>query len=89
MTTVTSDRENDIFWHITFYVIFFFLKKKVYLFFRERRREGETKGEKHPSVASHTPPTGALTGDLIDELLVHRLLFNPLSYTCQGVCGTL
>ena len=27
--------------------------------FRERGREGERKGEKHPcAVASHTPPTG-------------------------------
>ena len=34
---------------------------RFYLFiFRERRREGEIEGEKHQSIASHTPPAGDL-----------------------------
>ena len=39
-----------------------FLKILLIYFFRERGKEGEREGEKHPGmVASHTPPTGDLT----------------------------
>ena len=43
-------------------VIIIFLKKDfIYLFFRERGREGEKEGEKHQCVvASHVVPTGDL-----------------------------
>ena len=39
-----------------------FLKKDfIYLFFRQRGREGEREGEKHQCVVvSHMPPTGDL-----------------------------
>ena len=38
-----------------------FYKDFIYLFFRERRREGEREGEKHRcAVAPHLPPTGDL-----------------------------
>ena len=34
-----------------------FFLKKISFIFREKEREGEREGEKHLSVASHTPPT--------------------------------
>ena len=42
---------------------FFLIFKKyfIYLFFREREREGEREGEKHPCVVASQVP---LTGDL-------------------------
>ena len=47
------------------FYLFYFLnnifKDFVYLFFRERGKEGEREGEKHQCVvASHAPPTGDL-----------------------------
>ena len=79
---------------IELHEFFISLKKDVHLFiFRERGKEGEKEGEKHQSVvASHVPPTGdlaatqacALTGNRTSNTLVHRPVFNPLSYTSQG-----
>ena len=41
--------------------IYLFLKDFIYLFFRERGREGEREGEKHQHVvAPYIPPTGEL-----------------------------
>ena len=67
--------------------IFFSFFKRFYLFiFRERGREGEREGEKHPYVvASHTPPTGdlaitqacALTGNRTGDPSVCRLSLIP------------
>ena len=38
-----------------------FLEKILFIYFRERAREEEREGEKHPCVvASHAPPTGDL-----------------------------
>ena len=43
------------------YVIGIF-KNILFLYFRQRRSEGESEGEKHQCVvASHAPPTGDLT----------------------------
>ena len=63
------------------------------LIFKERGREGEREGEKHQCVvASHAPSLGtwpttqvcALTGNQASDLLVRRLVLNPLSHTSQG-----
>ena len=73
--------------------------KRFYLFiFRERRREGERKGEKHQCVvASHTPPTGDLArnpGACPDwesnqGPLTHRPALNALSHTSQApICAS-
>ena len=55
--------------------------------FRDRGREGERKGEKHPCVvASHVPVTQAcaLTGNRTGDPLLRSLGLNPLSHTSQG-----
>ena len=61
---------------------------RLYLFmFRDRGREGERKGEKHPCVvASHVPVTQAcaLTGNRTGDPLLRSLGLNPLSHTSQG-----
>ena len=42
--------------------IFFLFKKILFVYLRQRRREGERGGEKHQCVAAfHAPPTGDLT----------------------------
>ena len=48
--------------HHSFYnkLLFIFYFLKILFIFRERAREGESKGEKHWSSASHMPPTGDL-----------------------------
>ena len=70
--------------------------KKSYLFFREEGEEERERNiyvqEKHHLVASHTPlvetqsttQACALTGNRTGDLLVHRLVLNPLSHTSQG-----
>ena len=67
-----------------------FLKKKIILFlFLEREEEGEReeRGKHQCVVASQAPPTGNqarnLTGNQTSDLLVCRLVFNPLSHTSQ------
>ena len=74
-------------------IFFFLVNKRFYLFFREKRREGEREGEKHQCVvASHTPPTGDLAcnpgmcpdWESTHDPLVHRLALHPLSHTSQG-----
>ena len=48
-------------YHMTQQLHFCFFKGLIYLFFRQRGREGERGGEKHQCViASCTPPTGDL-----------------------------
>ena len=44
-----------------FLLLLFFFLKKILFIFRERGREGEREGEKYPCVvASHMAPTGDL-----------------------------
>ena len=67
----------------------FFLRFYFFIF-RERRREGEREGEKHPCVVdSHAPPTGDLAGNpgmCPDwDPLVRRPELNQLSHTSQGM----
>ena len=67
----------------------FFLRFYFFIF-RERRREGEREGEKHPCVvASHAPPAGDLAcnpGMCPDwDPLVRRPELNQLSHTSQGM----
>ena len=76
-------------------VFFFFNKDFIYLFiyFRERRMEGEREGEKHQCVVvSHVPPTGDLAHDpgMCPDWESNRWPFgsqftlNLLSYIIQG-----
>ena len=69
--------------------------KILFIYFRQRGREGEREGEKHQCVvASCAPPTGdltwpatqacALTGNWTSDPLVHRPALNPLSHTSQS-----
>ena len=77
------------------WVVFFFnFFKLVYLFFRERGREGEREEEKHQCVvASHVPPTGELACNpgLCPDWELNRRSFglqpelNPLSHTSQDL----
>ena len=68
----------------------YFFKDLIYLFiFRDRGRKEEREGEKHQLVASWTPPTGELASTYPDQnqtsnLLVCRLVLNPLSHSRQG-----
>ena len=75
--------------------LFFFFLDYLFIYFRERGREGEREREKHQYVAaSHSPLTGdltwpatqacALTGNLTGDSLVHRPVLNSLSHTSQG-----
>ena len=76
------------------YLKFFF---RFYLFiFRERAREVEREGEKHRCVRERLPlacpqlgtwpatQACALTGNRTRDLLVLRLVLNPLNHTSQG-----
>ena len=81
---------------LSFY--FYFFKDLIYLF--SERGEGRGKErernidvwEQHLLVVSCSPPTGDLAHstsmcsdrDWNSELLVHRLVLNPLSHTSQG-----
>ena len=72
-------------------VVFFFFLKSLFIIFRERGKEGEREGEKHGLPLSQpqmgTWPTTqacALTGNQTGNLLVHRLVLNPLSHSSQG-----
>ena len=65
----------------------------IYLFFRERGREGESEGEKHQCVgASHVAPTGDLAcnpgmcpdWDSNGRPFGLQPVLSPLSYTSQG-----
>ena len=76
----------------------FFKKDFIYLFFRQRGREGEREGEKYQcGVVSHMPPTGDLAynpGMCPDwELNLRPFgsqpMLNPLSYTSQGSLSIL
>ena len=68
---------------------------RLYLFiFIERRRKGESEGEKHQCVvASHTPPTGDLAhnpgmcpdGELNWRPFLSQPELNPLSYSSQEI----
>ena len=73
----------------------FYFIQILFIYFRQRGREGEKEGEKHQCVvASHVPPTGdltwltaqasTLTGNPTGDPLVCRLALNPLSHTSQG-----
>ena len=71
---------------------FIFLKILfIYLFFREKGREGEREGEKYQcAVASHVPPTGDLAcnpGTCPDweSNQWSSGFLNPLSYTSQVI----
>ena len=75
-----------------FAILFFFFKiLSLFIYFRERGRVGERKGEKHQCVgASPIPPTGnlapsacALTGNRTSNPLLCILVLNPLSHTSQ------
>ena len=68
-------------------------KKRFYLFiFRGEGREKEREGNINVWLPLVHPPLGtwpstqvcALTGNLTCNLLVHRLVLNPLSHTSQG-----
>ena len=63
-----------------------FYKKIFNLFFRERGREGKRKGEKYRSAASCKPQTKVctLTRNQTGDLLVHRVMPNPLNPSSQG-----
>ena len=70
----------------------------VYLFYRERGREGEREEEKHQCVvASCTPPTGDPAHNLgmcpdwesTGNFLFRRPVLNSLSHTSQGLGGSL
>ena len=71
---------------------FFFFFLRFHLFFREKGREGEREGKKHLLFASRMPQLGtwpatqacAVTGNQTGNLLVCRLMLNPLSHTSQG-----
>ena len=71
-------------------LIFLFLKNILFIF-KERGREGESKGEEHQLVASHMPPTldlaptqaCVLIRNQTGNLSVCRLALNPLSHTSQ------
>ena len=62
---ITSPKEASQRWEqgtfLLFARLFKFFKDFIYLFFRERKTEGEREGEIHQwVVASHAPPTGDL-----------------------------
>ena len=74
------------------------LFKKILFIFRERGSEGEKEGEKHwwercRLVASCAPQLGTwpatqacvLTGNWTGDLLVCRLVLNPLNHTSQTI----
>ena len=75
-----------------FLVSFFFFFLRFYLFiFRGKVRKGGRKRGRETSVSgcfSCCPLLGtwacALTGNRIGNLLLHRPVLNPLSYTSQG-----
>ena len=83
--------------HGSFY-IFFSIYLFIYLFFREREREGVRGRETSMCKRSINglplaePPPGtwpatqacALTGNQTGDPLIHRLALNPLSHTSQG-----
>ena len=50
----------------------------IYIYIRERRREGESKGGTEP-----TAQAGTLTGNHTSDLLLCRMTPNQLSHTCQ------
>ena len=53
---------NSSFWVPHLIVLFFF--KILFIYFRQRGREGEREGEKHQCVvASSTPPSGDLVSN--------------------------
>ena len=74
-------------------IIFYFFKAFIYLFFRERGREGERERNINVWLALVRPQLGtwptpqacALTGNQTGNPLVHRPTLNPLSYTSQDL----
>ena len=73
-----------------------FRKYFIYLFtLRPKGKEGESEGDNHQLVASHTPAAGtwpatqacALTGNQIGNLLVSRAALSPVNHTSQGRIG--
>ncbi|KAF6075115.1 hypothetical protein HJG60_009512 [Phyllostomus discolor] len=84
-------------WPSLGFFFLFFLKIFILSIFRERGREGESEGEKHQLVASHTPRNGDLArnpGVCPDQKLNRRPFVpvceatpNPLSHTSQGSHG--
>ena len=67
-------------------------KEFIYLFFRERGREGERERNINVWLPLARPQLGtwpatqacALAGNRTSDTLVHRPVLNPLSYTSQG-----
>ena len=57
LDTLNRDKAKHTTQGKLFCIIFF---KRFYLFFREKRSEGEREGKKQCMVASHTPPNGDL-----------------------------
>ena len=92
LTSTPTTQKNATFLHFTLFYLHFL--KIFYLFiFRERRREGDTEGEKHQYVvASHIWPETqacALTGNRTGDPLVHRPALNPLNHTSQDLLALL